>query len=268
VAVDERPARTDGRRLPVPTPLNPIVQALVLAGVGFVSAVVNTLAGGGTLLTVPAMVLLGYEPLAANATNRLTIAVQGISASALYRRKRVLDVRLSLSLSAFAAAGSLAGAWLATILDEELFRRALAALLLVGALYLFRHRARWFVVRAGAGRKRPVLTHAGFLVLGVYGGFFGAGIGVFILLLLAGAQRLDLVAGNAIKSAVVLFLSLAAAAVFAYAGAIDWAAAIPLAVGNGIGGWVGAHLSLKGGNRWIRRVLLVVVVAGVYKLLV
>ena len=104
-------------------------------------------------------------------------------------------------------------------------------------------------------------------MLGVYGGFYGAGIGVFILLLLAGAQRLDLVAGNAIKSAVVLFLSLAAAAVFARAGAIDWIAAIPLAVGNGIGGWVGAHLSLQGGNRWIRRVLLVVVVAGVYKLL-
>ena len=247
--------------------MSPAAQALILGLVGFASAVVNTLAGGGTLVTVPVMILMGFGPLTANATNRLALVVQGFGATALYRRRRTVDLRLSLRLSAVACLGSAGGAWLATMPDEETFGQILAVLMLGALASLLFLPARWFEERPSAGAPRPVLTAVGFLLIGMYGGFFGAGIGVFILLLLAAAQHLDLVAGNTVKSAVVLVLSLTASAVFAVLGHIDYAAAVPLAVGNGLGGWVGAHLSLKGGNLWIRRVLLLDVFAGVYKLL-
>jgi len=248
--------------------VSPPIQFALLGLVGFVSAVVNTMAGGGTLLTVPVMILMGFGPLTANATNRLALVAQGLGATALYRRRRAVDLRLSLRLSALACLGSALGAWLATRLEEDTFRKILAVLMLIALVFLVWRPARWFEERPRAGPPRPLLTGIGFLLVGIYGGFFGAGIGVFILLLLAAVQRMDLVTGNAVKSVIVLALSLTASAVFAVLGQIDYLAAVPLALGNGLGGWVGAHLSLRGGNAWIRRILLLVVLAGVYKLLV
>jgi len=247
--------------------LNPLLQALLLALVGFLSAVVNTLAGGGTLLTVPAMILLGYAPLTANATNRFTLIAQGLGATAHYRRKGIIDIRMGLRLSVVACIFSVAGAYLATILAEDAFRHVLAVLMVCAAVFLVLRPARWFAGRKTAGPPRRLLTFLGFAVVGLYGGFFGAGIGVLILIILATAQRMDLVAGNAVKSLVVTCLSATAAAVFAWRGEIDYLAAVPLLVGNGLGGWLGAHLSIKGGDVWIRRALLVVVLASVYKLL-
>ena len=247
--------------------MNPIVTAVALLLVGFASAVVNTLAGGGTFLTVPVMILLGYSPLTANATNRLALTVQGLGATALYRRQGRIDLRLGLRLSLLACVGSGGGAYLATRLDEESFNRTIACLMVVTLGVLLWLPAGWFARRPASGPPRPLLTAAGFLLAGVYGGFFGAGLGVFILLLLAATQRLDLVAGNAIKSLVVLFLSLVASGVFLWLGHVDLVAAVPLAVGNGVGGWLGARWSLAGGDVWIRRLLIVVVAASVYKLL-
>jgi uncharacterized protein len=247
--------------------VNPILATGVLLLVGFASAVVNTLAGGGTFLTVPVMILLGYSPLTANATNRLALSVQGVGATALYRRQGRIDLRLGLRLSLLACLGSGGGAYLATRLDEEAFNRTIACLMIVTLGVLLWLPADWFARRPATGPPRPLLTAAGFLLVGIYGGFFGAGLGVFILLLLSATQRLDLVAGNAIKSLVVLFLSLVASLVFLWLGHVDLVAAVPLAVGNGLGGWLGARWSLSGGDVWIRRLLIVVVAASVYKLL-
>ena len=242
------------------------IQWILLFGIGFVSAVVNTLAGGGTLLTVPAMVLMGFGPLTANATNRAALVVQSFSATAHYRRRDLVDLRLSLRLSAVVCVGAAGGAWLATRLPERTFGHVMAVLMVAALLFLLLRPARWFESRPTA-RPHPALAALALLGLGIYGGFFGAGVGIFILLLLAALQGLDLVAGNTVKSVMVLALSLTATAVFAILGQIDYAALVPLALGNALGGWVGAHLSLKGGNVWIRRFLLLVVLAAVYKLL-
>lgn len=248
--------------------LPPWADPLLLLAVGLLSAVVNTLAGGGTLLTVPVMILLGHDPLTANATNRTALVIQGIGATAHYRLRGAVDLRLSARLAGIAAIGAAGGAWLATRMSDRAFDQALAVLMIGALAVLLLRPARWFEERPAEGPGRPVLTAVSFLLLGVYGGFFGAGIGVFILIVLSFAARMDLVAGNAVKSAVVLVLSLAAAVVFAATGAIDYRALVPLAIGNGLGGWWGAHLSLRGGNAWIRRALLVVVLASVYKMLV
>lgn len=247
--------------------MNPILATGVLLLVGFASAVVNTLAGGGTFLTVPVMILLGYSPLTANATNRLTLTVQGLGATAQFRRQGRIDLRLGLRLSLLACLGSGGGAYLATRLDEQAFNRTIAGLMVVTLGVLLWLPADWFARRPASGPPRPLLTAVGFLLAGIYGGFFGAGLGVFLLLLLAATQRLDLVAGNAIKSLVVMCLSLVAAAVFLWLGHVDLVAAAPLAVGNGLGGWLGARWSIRGGDVWIRRLLIVVVAASVYKLL-
>ena len=247
--------------------MNTVLTTGALLLVGFASAVVNTLAGGGTFLTVPVMILLGYSPLTANATNRLALTVQGVGATAHYRRQGRIDMRLGLRLSLLACLGSGGGAYLATRLDEQAFNLTIACLMVVTLGVLLWLPADWFARRPATGPPRPWLTAAGFLLAGIYGGFFGAGLGVFLLLLLSATQRLDLVAGNAIKSLVVLWLSLVASIVFVWLGHVDLLAAVPLAVGNGLGGWLGARWSISGGDVWIRRLLIVVVAASVYKLL-
>jgi uncharacterized membrane protein YfcA len=246
--------------------MTPGLEILALLGVGFVSAVVNTIAGGGTLLTVPAMVLMGFGPLTANATNRAALVVQSLSATAHYRRAGAVDLGLSLRFSGIACVGAALGAWLATRLDERTFGHVLAVLMIGALVFLLLRPARWFEARPESGPPHPLLASLGLFGVGAYGGFFGAGVGIFILLLLSAVLRLDLVAGNTVKSVMVLALSLTATVVFGLLGQIDYAALLPLAAGNALGGWVGAHLSLKGGNAWIRRFLLVAVLAGVYKL--
>ncbi|MGD8377423.1 MAG: sulfite exporter TauE/SafE family protein [Acidobacteriota bacterium] len=243
------------------------LEVALLFLIGLVSAVINTLAGGGTLLTVPAMVLLGFGPLTANATNRAGLVIQSLSATVHYRRRRVLRVRQALQLTGIVCVGAGLGAWLATRLPERTFGQVMAVLMVAALLFLLLRPARWFASRPAATSAHPVLAGLGLLGVGLYGGFFGAGVGIFILLLLAALQGLDLVAGNTVKSVMVLALSLSASAMFAALGWIDYRALLPLAAGNAVGGWVGAHLSLRGGNVWIRRLLLLVVIAGVYKLL-
>jgi len=179
----------------------------------------------------------------------------------------VVRLRQALQLTGIVCVGAGLGAWIATLLPERTFGQVIAVLMVAALGFLLLRPARWFEERTAAATPHPVLAGLGLLAVGLYGGFFGAGVGIFILLLLAALQGLDLVAGNVVKSVMVLTLSLSATAMFAALGWIDYRALVPLAVGNAVGGWIGAHLSLRGGNVWIRRLLLVVVVAAVYKLL-
>ena len=235
--------------------------AALLAGVGMVAGVVNILAGGGSLLTLPVLVFVGLPPTVANGTNRVAILVQNVGAVWGFRRHGLMDpawLRLALPP---ALAGAVLGTWLAVVVEEATLQRVLAVIMVAVAVWTV-----WNPVKPPVhGRPEPptgrlarIALTVGFFVVGTYGGFLQAGVGFLILALLAGAG-LDLVRGNAMKVALVLGFTPLALAGFALNGMVDWALGLSLAAGNLLGGLLGVRLNVRKGQDWVRRVVVVMV---------
>jgi len=206
--------------VPDGAPLGTTAIALLLAG-GFVSGVVNSMAGGGSLLTVPLLVTLGLPGTTANATNRIAVLVQSIVGAWRFRAEGVPGVR---------------GATHALVP------------LLIGA------------AAAVARPWPPALATLAFLAIGVYGGAIQAGVGILLLLVLVRAGH-GLIEANSIKIVAVAAFTAVAVLVFLATAEVIWMPAIVLSLGTAAGADVGARLAVRGGERLVRPVLVVAVVA-------
>lgn len=238
----------------------PWVTFSLLAAAGFVASVINTLAGGGSFLTLPLLIFLGLPAAEANGTNRLGVVAQNVAAVWGFHREGVLDWRYALRASLPATAASVLGAWLALQVGDREFRRILA-LLMVGitlwtllAPLVTRGRA-----AADAPEPRPVLAFWMFLAAGFYGGFMQAGVG-FLLLVATTFAGLDLVRGNAVKVVVVLLVTLVALGLFAWDGKVRWAEGLALGLGSVAGSLVGVRLAVLKGDRWLQGVVTAAIV--------
>jgi len=242
------------------------VQMLLLAGIGIVAGMLNVLAGGGSLLTLPLLIFLGLPAPVANGTNRIAILCQNVVAVGSFRSKGVLPARLALLCTVPALLGSVLGAQLAIDISEELFRQLLAAIMIGVVILMAVDPARRLnFEQRPMTPLRTALLLLSFFVIGIYGGFIQAGVGFLIIsgLLLHG---LDLVRINAVKVFVILFFTIAALAVFVRHGQVNYPLGIALAVGNAGGGWIGTHLAVKKGHDWIRRLVFIVVLLFALKL--
>ena len=241
-------------------------KALLLFGVGTVAGILNILAGGGSLLTLPVLIFLGLPAPVANGTNRVAIFFQNIAAVGSFHRDGRLPLKLTLLCAPTAVLGSLLGARLAVTISDEVFKQILAGvMLLVVVLMIIDPAGRWHLSARKLSRTRSLIIMACFFGVGVYGGFVQAGVGFLIMSSLL-VHGLDLVRINAVKVAVVLVFTISALAVFIYHGKIDWPLGLALAVGNTLGGWLGARLAVKKGHDFIRKVVMVVVLAMAVKL--
>jgi len=228
-------------------------QLSLLLFAGFAAGVLNTLAGGGSLITLPLMLWIGLPAPVANASNRISLILQNISGAANFHRTRHLHWPTALLLGACAVPTALIGARLATDIDEHWFRRILAVVLLVSVIVVARGRA------GGGDRTEPVnrlKLAIWFMVVGFYAGFIQAGLGFALLALLHGVGQLDLIRSNAIKVTVVLFCQLAALVVFMFAGQVNWIAGLSLAAGSASGAAVAVHLQVRKGAAWVKRLIL------------
>jgi hypothetical protein len=229
----------------------------LLAGAGFVAGAINSIAGGGSLLTVPLLVLLGLPGGLANGTNRVGILVQSAVSAFRFRAEGISGARDAVPLLLPVLLGSTAGAWAISRVADATFERLFGVVMLVLLVPLLRSRA------PGAG-PRPVRSRLGtfllFLGIGTYGGAFQAGVGIPLLYALSWSGH-DLVRANAIKAVVIFALTAVAVPVFVLRGQIAWAPAAALALGFLAGGELGARLAVRGGERLIRPVLVAAVVA-------
>jgi uncharacterized membrane protein YfcA len=232
--------------------------ALILVGGGLVAGVVNTLAGGGSLLTVPLLVLTGLPGTLANGTNRVGVLVQNGMAAWGFRAQGVSGFRGAVPIVAPVAIGAVVGAAGASRLPDALFERLfgmIMVVLLVPTLW-----------RPSVPRDESPERHSGwarslvFLGIGLYGGAFQAGVGILLVFALSFAG-LDLVRANSIKVVVNFCFTLLALPVFLAAGQVAWLPAATLAVGFAAGGALGARLAVRGGERLIRPVLAGAVLA-------
>jgi len=233
---------------------------LLLVGVGTIAGVLNVLAGGGSLLTLPVLIFLGLPPTMANGTNRIAILMQNIVAVSRFHQKGKMPWKVGVLCAVPAMVGSVLGARLAVTIDESLFRQILALVMLMVVVIMVidpakRIKADFHELSLG----RSVLLVLIFFFIGIYGGFIQAGIGFLIITVLL-VQGLDLVRINAVKVLVVLCYIPLALFVFIREGQVDFQMGIALAAGNGLGAWLGAHLAVTQGHGFIRKVVIVLVV--------
>ena len=243
-------------------------QIALLIAVGVAGGFVNVVAGGGSLLTVPVMVFLGLPGPVANGTNRIGILAQSITSIATFTRRGFKDFRLSLSLSACAIPGAVAGALLGVHLDGIWFNRAVALIML--GVMLVMHLDKGAAQRPTDYQPTPQqLLYGHLLMLGVgfWGGFIQLGVGFIIMPILNRVMGLDLVRTNMHKVFIVAAYTIVALIIFASKVQLLWLVGIALGAGNAIGGYLGARFTISKGERMIRLVLNLVLLAFVLKLL-
>ena len=229
---------------------------LLVAG-GLAAGVVNTLAGGGSLLTVPLLVLAGVPGNVANGSNRIGILASNASATVAFRSLGVSGLSRTLPVLVPVAIGSLVGALLVARLADETFERAFGVLMVPLLLLSLRPP----VSKPVEGRVwSGPFTVLVFLAVGLYGGAFQAGIG---LLLMGALSRsgMDPVVTNSVKVVVIMVVTVTALPLFIVGGRVDWGPAMVLAAGFAVGGALGARLTVTRGASLIRPVMVVAVLA-------
>jgi uncharacterized protein len=231
---------------------------LLLIAAGIVASIINVVAGGGSFLTLPILIFLGLPSVVANGTNRVGVLMQNASSIWGFHNARVLDWRWALTASVPAFVGAGIGTWAALYVGDELFRRILAIVMVVVTIAtLLAPDPRPDVA---ARSSQSWLVAAGFLLVGIYGGFIQAGVG-FLVLAITTWAGMDLVRGNAIKVVNVMLLTVMSLAIFAINGSIHWPMGIALAIGNTIGGLIGVRLAVTKGHRWLKGVVTVTIIA-------
>jgi hypothetical protein len=242
-------------------------KAGLLVLIGVVAGFLNVLAGGGSLLTLPALIFLGLPATMANGTNRIAILVQNVFAVGGFRRQGVTPLGLALLCAGPALAGSYLGANLALAVDDQLFKQILAGIMLGVLLFtVLDPMKHWRRPEMHYTPLRVAFLLFCFLGVGIYGGFIQAGVGFLVITSLL-LQGLDLVTINAVKVFVIGLFTLVALAVFIRHGQVDYGLGLALAAGNAAGGWVATHMAVKKGHDWIKKVVSLTILAFALKLL-
>ena len=228
-------------------------EALLLVVGGLFAGAINTVAGGGSMLTVPLLVLAGVPGNAANGSNRVGILTSNVAAVATFRRLGVDGLRHASRVVVPVVLGGLIGSFaVGRLLDDAAFERVFGLLMIPLVILSVRRPSNASGDRAWSTTKVVIV----FLLIGIYGGAFQAGVGLVLLAALT-RSGFDLVMSNSIKVIVNTAVTVVALPVFILSGDIAWAPALVLAAGFVVGGWLGAQASFRGGEVLIRRVMVV-----------
>ena len=243
-----------------------LTEALIIIAAGLAAGFFNTIAGGGSLISVPILIFMGLEPKVANASNRVALVAQNISAVAGFKSKGISDFPYSLWLGFAALPGAIVGAVLAEKIEGDLFNKILAVIMVGVVIYTVFQRKPEQKEEADMRPARKWLGYLAMFFIGFYGGFVQAGVGFIMIAALGNIHGLSLVRINAIKVFVVLIYTLAAVVTFIYLGIVNWYYGLILAIGNAAGGWISSRLSVKKGDKFVRNIMLVTVIALAIKL--
>ena len=265
-----------------------LLQYLLAILAGIVAGIINTLAGSGSAVTLPMLVFLGLDAGAANATNRIGVIIQNVVGITTFARsgrmqlrggategqkaESILDadsLRFGLWLSAAGMPGALVGAYVATLLDRDAMNLAIGGMLIVVLVTIFFNPTKWLRERSEVRKERPELfVLVLFFAIGIYGGFIQAGVGVFLVTALVLGVGYTIVHANAVKLIFVLALNIVAFIVFILSPLqIDWGIGALMAVGQSIGAWAAVRfaVTVKDANRWVRYLLIVVVIYSILR---
>jgi len=244
---------------------------LLLAAVpvtGFAAGFINTLAGSGSLLTLPILILLGLPANVANGTNRVGVLMQNVVAVATFRQRGALPLAGSWKLIVPSVVGSVIGAALAVDLDEMLLRQTIGVLMIVLIVLMLLKPERWIAAHAAPRDPRLLVEVPLFFVIGVYGGFIQISVGLFLLAGLVLGAGHNVVGANALKNLIVLVFTAAALVVFVVNDQVEWVLGILLGSGQAVGAWVAARFAVTRGAGFVRWFVIVITIGAAVALFV
>ena len=240
---------------------------LLLIALGFIAGFLNTVAGGGTLLTLPILIFMGLPAPLAQGTNRVAILLQTFTAVKGFKSKGVSTYPFSLYVGIASLIGSIIGAYLALDFDGKAFNRMLAVvMIMVLFLTLYNPNKNTESLTEKLTGKALYISLVVFFFLGIYGGLINAGIGFLMLVALPYINGMNLLRANATKVFVAFVYTIGAVVVFAINDKIDYGLAAVLSVGNVSGAWFGSRWSVKKDEKVIKMFLVVTVTALAIKL--
>ncbi|GAB7088234.1 sulfite exporter TauE/SafE family protein [Marinifilum fragile] len=241
---------------------------LLIVLVGVFSGFLNTLAGSGSIISLAMLMFMGLPANIANGTNRIAILMQNIVGVSSFKKQKVFTFKEGIWLAMPAIIGSVIGASLAVEINEEMMEKTIGGLLVFLFFIVLYKPDAWVKGQAGLVRSKPSIWQIViFFFIGLYGGFIQAGVGFFLLAGLVLGAGFDLVKANAIKVFIVLLYTPFAIGVFIMNGQIDYKIGFILAAGNMIGAYIAANFAVSWGAKFVRYILLGVIVFASLKFL-
>ncbi len=236
---------------------------IILFIAGIAAGFMNTLAGGGSTLTLPILLLIGLPSLVANATNRVAILFQNLMGTARFHKYEELEIKPVLHITFAAIIGAIVGSFIAVEISPKIFDKVLGAVLIFVLIMIFRPKKK---IQAEFKKIPKWLEIIIFFGVGFYGGFVQAGVGLLFLATLNLVEDFNLVRANAVKVFIIMCYTFFAVIVFAFSGKIIWLYGLILAAGNMIGAFIGVHAAVKKGTGFVKVVIAIAVVIACMKL--
>ncbi len=247
-----------------------VIDLSIIFFVGIIAGSFGTLVGGGSLITIPTLILLGLPPHTAIGTDRLGMTGVGTAGWYEFHRKRMISYRIGFIIGVPTMLGSMLGANLVLQIDEAIVKKAVALITVIIPVFIL------FVKPKIGIEKSPyrirnhefLIGAVASLFLGIYGGFYGAGTATFLSYVLIFLFRQTFLECAATIKIPALLLTSTAGSIFAINGAIHYPLAISLFMGTLTGSYVGAHYSDRIGNVWIKRLFFAIVLIMAIKLMI
>lgn len=233
---------------------------------GFGAAFLNTVGGGGSLFSVPILTFLGLPITTANATSRVALLFQNVFAVGGFKSKGVeLPWPYSLYLGLSSLVGGLLGSFLASQIADEIFNKIFVGVMILSVVLIIYDPFK----SNGEEKLTPKRQWIGsilFFFIGIYGGFVQAGIGFLVIAVLSLVNNFNLVKSNYVKVFSAIIYTGVSVIVFAWQGKIIWQTGLILAIGHAMGGWYASRWSVKAGEVWIKRIMIISILGMAVKL--
>lgn len=239
----------------------PVLKIIVIIVAGILVGFINTLSGGGSVISLSLLIFLGLPANIANGTNRISIFFQTLSSVGSFTRQKMFTNWRPVWLAIPATIGAIMGAYLAVDVNERVIEIAMGISMVIMVFFLFYKPDKWL-------KENPVFLSKPlrwwqfviFFFVGFYGGFIQVGVGYFLLMALMLGVGYDLVKANAVKNLIVFFYAIFALLVFMIDGKVDYFYGVVLSIGSMIGALIASYLAVKKGAFFIRVVILLSVV--------
>lgn len=236
-----------------------INEIILLIASGVIVGIINTLGGGGSVITMSLFMAMGMPIGIANGTNRIAVLLQNLSATVSFLRKGMLHIRSGLLLSIPAIVGNVIGAMVAMQVSETIFKICLSAVLLIILIYLILGKDKQ-EISGGHGLAIKWWHYIWFFIIGFYGGYIYIGLGFLIIAITVWTMNLDIITANVIKGFVIFLSTPFALAVFMYNGQVDYMVGLLHGVGNILGAVLASHWAVSWGVKFVRWFTLFIIV--------
>jgi uncharacterized membrane protein YfcA len=235
-----------------------MITALIISGllVGFI----NTLAGGGTIISLSLFMFLGLPPAVANGTNRVAVVFQTLTSSLGFRRQQVLDLRKATILGIPTVIGSIIGTMIAVDISQRTFELILAVAMIIMLFFVVYKPSIWLKGKESLIKRKPTfLLMTVFFLIGIYGGLIYVGVGYYLIAAAVIGAGYDLIRANAIKVWVVLLYVPFTLVIFMWYGQVNYKYGLIHAIGNVAGAWIATRYAINWGVNFVRWLLVVFV---------